>query len=324
MNDYGAFMEKLHPAGKVVIASHYSPDGDGIGATIALAIALERLGKRAVMYNRDAIPDNLKFLPHVDRFVRALDPAERFDLAIMVDCAQRKRISDEFASHPGLGLIACIDHHKLESLSADVALIDGEAASTGEVVMRLMRHAGLEVDAEVAQCIYTTLVVDTGFFKYSSTSAHVLSLAAELVGLGASPWVVAKHLEESYPASRLRLLAQSLATLKIELGGRYASMEVTQRMLQETGAGIEHSDEFATYPRSIEGVEVAALFREVEGIVKVSLRSKDLVDVARLAHAMGGGGHARAAGVRIRATLEEAKLRIFTAAQQALDALVGD
>lgn len=324
MNDYGAFMEKLRPARNVVIASHYSPDGDGIGATIALAIALERLGKRAVMYNRDAIPDNLRFLPRTERFVRALDPAERFDLAIMVDCAQRKRVSDEFAAHAGFALIGCIDHHKLDEISADVSLIDGEAASTGEVVMRLMRHAGLEVGADVAQCIYTTLVVDTGFFKYSSTSAHVLALAAEMVGLGASPWAVAKHLEESYPASRLKLLSQSLATLKIELKGRYASMEVTQRMLSETGAGIEHSDEFATYPRSIEGVEVAALFREVEGVVKVSLRSKDLVDVARLAHALGGGGHARAAGVRIRAPMAEARQRIFSAVEQALDALVGD
>lgn len=320
MDDYGSFVERVKEAKTFVIASHYSPDGDGIGSTIALGLALERMGKEVLLYNSDPVPWNLGFLTGTDRFVTELPKGRRFDMAIMVDCAQRRRVSDEFANHEGFGSLACIDHHQLENVEADHLLLDDKAASTGEVVLRLMKEAGLAIDADTAQLIYTTLVVDTGFFKYSTTNAHVLELASELVAAGADPWVVAKHLQESYPAARLKLLARSLASLEIDLEGRYAHMDVTREMFAETGAAIEHSDEFATYPRSIEGVEVAALFREIEGgIVKVSLRSKDVVDVAALARTMGGGGHARAAGVRIRTSLKDAKKQIVDAVRKALE-----
>ncbi len=319
MEDYAAFLERLRDSQRVLVASHYSPDGDGIGSTLALGFMLERLGKSPVMYNRDSIPDNLRFLPGAERLVRSIDPNESFDMAIMVDCAQPSRVSDEFAARKNPGVLACIDHHVLENAEAELLLLDPTAASAGEVVMRLMKSAGLVIDAAVAKCIYTTLVVDTGFFKYSSTNAHVFELAAELVGNGAQPWEVAKYMEESYPASRMKLLARSLATLDISLGGRYATMEVTEEMLLATGATIEVSDEFATYPRSIAGVEVAALFRDIgDGVVKVSLRSKDIVDVAAIARSMGGGGHMRAAGLRVRAPLAEAKERIRAAVESAL------
>jgi len=319
MNEYASFIERLKAAETFVIASHYSPDGDGIGSTIALGLALERLGKKALLYNSDPVPWNLTFLPGAGRIVATLPEGGEFDMAIMVDCAQRKRISEEFERYDGFKALACIDHHLLRDAEADYLLLDDGAASTGEVVLRLMKKAGLEIDSDIAQLIYTTLVVDTGFFKYSTTDARVLGLASELVGAGANPWFVAKHLEESYPAARMKLLASSLATLTLDFGGRYAHMDVTIGMLREAGASIEHSDEFATYPRSIEGVEVSALFREVEaGLVKVSLRSKDFVDVAALARLMGGGGHSRAAGVRIRASMDEAKKKLSKAVEEAL------
>lgn len=319
MDEYGSFIDHLKAAKTFVIASHYSPDGDGIGSSIALGMALRGMGKEVVLYSVDPVPWNLKFLPGTDAFVSSLSAEGEFDMAIMVDCAQRKRVSEEFAKHKGFKTVACIDHHQVENTEADHLLLDDGAASTGEVVMRLMKKAGVKMDANIAQLIYTTLVVDTGFFKYSTTDAHVLSVAAELVEAGAEPWVVAKNLEESHPASRLKLLARSLSTLTIELGGRYASMDVTQEMLSGTGASMEQSDEFATYPRMIEGVEVAALFREVEGeLIKISLRSKDFVDVAALAKSMGGGGHSRAAGIRIRASMGEAKKKMKAAIEEAL------
>jgi phosphoesterase RecJ-like protein len=319
MDEYRAFIDRLNAAETFIVASHSSPDGDGIGSTIAMGLLLERMGKQALLYNSDPVPANLRFLPNSDRFVSRIEPDAVFDMAIMVDCAQRKRVSKAFAEHPGFQTVACIDHHLLEGSEADALLLDDSAASAGEVVMRLMKKAGCELDADVALLIYTTLVVDTGFFKYSSTSSHVFALASELVAAGAEPWLVAKHLEESYPAARLKLMAASLSTLEFEFDGHYAHMEVTRDMLARTGATMELSDEYANYPRSVAGVEVSALFREVEeGLVKVSLRSKDVVDVSALARSMGGGGHARAAGVRIRAPMAEAKQRIRDAVAKAL------
>ncbi|HPQ81292.1 MAG TPA: bifunctional oligoribonuclease/PAP phosphatase NrnA [bacterium] len=319
MNEYESFIGMLKKGESFVVASHYSPDGDAIGSTIAMGMLLSKLGKKATLYNRDGVPANLSFLPNANLVSSSVDFSKSYDMAIMVDCGQRKRISDEFAGSKGFSSVVCVDHHLLDDCEADVTLLDSAAASTGEVVLRLMRRAGFEPDSGFAQCIYTTLVVDTGFFKYSSTTAESFALASDLVRAGANPWNVSKHLEESHPACRMKLLALSLASLDISQEGRYASMDVTQGMLSKAGATMELSDEFATYPRAIEGVEVSALFREMEdGRTKVSMRSKDFVDVAALARTFGGGGHVRAAGFRVKGSVGETKARVAAAVSKVL------
>lgn len=319
MDEYDAFIARLKGAASFLVASHYNPDGDAIGSTIALGLLLKRLGKDVLLYNRDPIPKSLGFLPGAEGVVHRIPQGMAFDLAIMVDCAQRERVSDEFAAHAGFKAVACIDHHLHETPDAGVTLVDSAAAATGVVIARLMKRAGVGLDTASAQCIYTTLVVDTGFFKYSGTDAEVLSLAAELVRAGASPWTVAKGLEESHPFARMRLLSASLATLAVEEGGRYATMDVTRGALLSSGAAMEMSDEFAVFPRSIEGVEVAALFREADdGRIKVSMRSKDVVDVSAIARNFGGGGHARAAGFYVRGTLADVKAKVLGAVRDAL------
>lgn len=317
MSDYNELIDRVKKGKRFLIVSHYNPDGDAIGSTLALGILLKRLGKEVVLYNRDGVPDNLKFLPISRDVVQKIDQGDSFDLGFMMDCGQRKRISDDFAKFKGLKEVACIDHHIFETPEADISLMDSEAASTGEVVLRLLKKIGDASGADIAQCIYTTIVVDTGFFKYSNTNERTFAVVSELVRMGASPWIVAKNLEESYPVSRMKLLALSLASLRIELGGQYATMDVTQEMLKKSGATMELSDEFAVYPRSIEGVEVSALFRELpECGVKVSMRSKDVVDVAAVARGFGGGGHARAAGFQMRGTMDEMKSKLLTVLQK--------
>lgn len=311
MNEYKAFLARLKAGKTFLIVSHYNPDGDGIGSMIAMYMMLKEMGKEVVLYNRDGVPDNLKFLPFSCEITQKLDPKAQFDFCIMVDCAKKKRVSDEFADFLGCRQVACVDHHLFEEPDADFKLIDSEAASTGEVVMRLIKDSGFKLTESLAQCIYTTLVVDTGFFKYSNTNSEIFRLAGELAEAGANPWTVAKNLEESYPISRMKLLGFSLESIQTELLGKYAFMEVTQEMLKESGATMDLSDEFAVFPRSIEGVEVSALFREMgDGSVKVSLRSKDFVDVAEISNLFGGGGHARAAGCMIRGQIEEVKQKI--------------
>lgn len=293
-----------------LIASHISPDGDAIGSTLALGISLERLGKKVVMYNRDGVPANLKFLSGSDRFVKDI-PALEFDAAILVDCAAADRAGQAFENARVNGPRIAIDHHRIEQKDVDVSCIDETAASTGEVVLRILKQMKMDITQDIAMCIYCTLAVDTGFFKYSNTTEAVLRVAAELVSVGADPWTVARNLEESYPAERFLLLARSLASLKIGRGGKYAHMDVTQQMIRETGADIEMSDEFAGIPRSIGSVLVSALFREMPGgKIKVSLRSKEDIDVAAIAKRFGGGGHSHAAGCSITATMDDAKKRI--------------
>lgn len=310
MDAYDRIVNILREKTRFIIVSHVSPDGDAIGSTLALGEALTKLGKKVMLYNRDGVPSTLGFLSGSEKVVTDIPP-ENFDCAVLVDCATPDRAGQAFERAAIAGPKVAIDHHRIDSASVDVACIDDTAASTGDVVLRILKKMGTVISRDIAMCIYCTLAVDTGFFRYSNTTEAVLKTASELVGLGADPWTVAKNLEESYPAERFRLLARSLATLTLAYGGKYAFMDVTQRMIAETGASIELSDEFAGIPRSIGSVVISALFREMQtGKIKVSLRSKEDIDVAAIAKKFDGGGHSHAAGCSINGTLAEAKEKI--------------
>jgi len=318
MTIYDQVKKFLKTHKRFLIASHINPDGDGIGSTLALGNALEHLGKEVVIFNRDGVPNTLAFLPGASRIVREI-PAFEFDAAILADCASPDRAGDHFEQQAASLPKIAIDHHRIDASSVDISCIDETAASTGDVVLRILKKMKVPIGADIAMCIYCTLVVDTGFFRYSNTTEKVLRVAAELVALGANPWTVAKNLEESYPAPRLFLLAKSLVSLKLSADGKFAMMDVTQKMIAETGANIDLSDEFAGIPRTIDSVLISALFREMQsGKIKVSLRSKEDIDVAAIAKQFDGGGHSHAAGCSITGTLEEAKQKIYAIVFQLL------
>lgn len=314
--------ECFKTAKNFLIVGHYHPDGDAIGSALALSLGLKQLGKEVTVYNRDPVPFNLNFLPVVDQLT-TIFPQKKFDVAVMVDCAQPKRVSDDFAKaiEAGkYGKLICIDHHLLDKSVGDIDWIEPNAASTGCVIWHILKNLETDLTQEMANLVYCTLTVDTGSFRYSNTTDTVFEMAAELVSLGADPWFVAQHLEESNPIERYLLLGESLKSLKVGLGGKYASMEVTQKMLKSSGAHEDLSDEFASIPRSIQGVEVAALFREISGgKIKVSLRSKESIDVAKIAKSFKGGGHEHAAGCNFELSLKEAKKKIEEAVQKSLE-----
>ncbi len=291
----------------ILLAAHYSPDGDAVGSCLAIGEFLASLGHTMIYYNADPIPYNLKFLIGSAGFTSSL-PEEPIDITILLDCARFSRSSKKLESLPHKGITFCIDHHETDDSDATYARINSRAASTGMIIYELLCDDSATITPTMAQALYTTIAVDTGFFKYPNTNATVLNAAGKLVELGANAWEVAKCLQESQPIARMRLLAMSLGSLSLQCNDVYASMDVTQAMLSECHATKEMSDEFATYPRAIDSVEVAAFFRELkDGSVKVSLRSKDYVDVASIATHFDGGGHKRAAGFRVNAPLNQVK-----------------
>lgn len=313
-------VEIFKKAESVLIGGHYFPDGDALGSTLALGLGLEGLGKKVCFYNRDAIPYNLRFLPGVGRLTREIPP-EKFDLWVMVDCAQPKRISDDFekgCAGRGGSKLVCIDHHLLDKPAGDLDWIEAHRASTGCVIWDLLRLLGIPLTPDLANLVFATLTVDTGSFRYSNTTSDVFRLAAELVEHGASTWFVAQHLEEENPIERFHLMRLCMESLTVMAGGRFCSMDITRGMLKQAGATSDFSEAFANIPRSIKGVEVSALFRELDdGRAKVSLRAKSRVNVARIAKGFGGGGHEFAAGCNF-STLTEAKAKITEAVLRAL------
>lgn len=301
-----------------LVTTHTNPDGDALGSALALGSGLQRFKKKVKIYNQDPVPGNLRFLPHWERVTSSLAPEEKFDAAFIVDCADRDRPGELFANHKGFPKLVVVDHHVLSGKCGDINLIDTAAASSGVVVFALLKKLGVPLNRELATHIYCTLVTDTGNFRYSNTNAEVLKLAETLVRQGVEPWVIAKNIYESYPIARLKLMGKVLPTLEVSSDARYASLLLTRKMLEETGASSELSEEFVNFPRSVDTIEVSIFFREVEdNFYKISFRSKNYVDVAAIAARFEGGGHVRAAGCKLKGTLDEIKRKILAAVEEA-------
>ena len=297
-----------------LIVSHERPDGDALGSELALYHLLRQLGKEATVYSQDATPEHYRFLPGSDRIVHALPPPATFDAAIIVDCSDLGRIGKEADKVQEIRHLANIDHHVSNGGFCEASLIDPEASSTGELICRLISHAQWSINQEMATCLYTAILTDTGGFRYGNTGVESLRNAAELVAKGASPQWISENVYESYAPAKIRLMAAVLPTLALEEGGRVGSLTVTLQAIAAAGALSEHTEGFVDLPRTIRGVEISILYLELpDGHFKLSLRSKGSVNVERVARAFGGGGHVNAAACRIEGTLPDIRRRVILA-----------
>jgi len=320
---------------RFLVVSHENPDGDAIGSMLALGLGLEMIGKDVALYNRDGATAALRFLPGSEKINSSLDDIRGdFDATFIVDCTDTSRVGEEFERFKGsgrCGTTIIIDHHQTTKPSADLYLLNPNASSTGMIIysflktlsLRLGSGQALKITPDIAENLYTTIVVDTGSFRYSNTIPETFEVAAELVRLGASPSDISQTLYETEPLRRLRLLGLVLPTLEVTEDGRIASIIINREMFQATGTTKEDTEGFVNFPRSINGVEVAVLFREEEprdgnSRWKLSLRSKGKVNAARIAEKFGGGGHERAAGCTITGTLADIKRSIFSSINEAL------
>jgi len=313
-------------AKRVLISSHENPDGDAIGSMLGLGLALEQMGKEVVFYNKDGVPEILRFLPRSERIGNSINDVKgTFDLVFAVDCTGTNRAGGEFEdfleSGRG-GKVVIMDHHQTNGPTADYHLLDPDSSSTGIIVYSVLKRLPVEIDSDIAKNLYTTIIGDTGSFRYSNTNPETFRVAAELVERGADPAEISEALFESEPLRKLKLIGLVLPTLEVSKDKRVASVYVDSEMYSRTGASREDSEGIVNIPRCIKGVEVAALFREESGgdgqSWKVSLRSKGDVDVAKIAEGFGGGGHRKAAGCTLKGSLEDVKKQMFGAIEEAL------
>ena len=229
------------------------------------------------------------------------------------------RAGAELVNFKGIGKYINIDHHLECDRFGHVNLIDPAACATGALVHRIIKCGGYGIDYDTALCIYTAVITDTGSFRYSNANPEAFAIAGEMIATGINAWYISEKLYESQPRQRLELLAQALSTLTISPCGAYASVTVTLEMYTRTGGCSELTDGFVNYPRSIQGVEVAVFFRELEpDKYKVGFRSKGKVDVSELAAAFGGGGHHNAAGCTVSGAYEDVTSRVFDHLSRAL------
>lgn len=297
-----------------LVTSHVRLDGDAVGSELALYEALKGQGKEVVVYNQDRTPQMYAFLPDAGIIVNRLGSLEGFDAVFVLDCSEIERMGEEAPRIAGIRRIVNIDHHISNDHYGHLTLTDPEASSTGEMIFRLIDGMGIELTRDMAVNLYTAILTDTGAFRYSNTGPKTFAVAGRLLEKGADPAWIAQMVYETFPAVKIRLLGRALSTLEFDWQGRIAAVTVSKKMLEDADAQWEHTEGFVEFPRSIEGVQVAAFFSEIsEGLYKVSLRSKGRFSVEEVARKFGGGGHINAAACRIQGDYDAVKRRLFDA-----------
>jgi phosphoesterase RecJ-like protein len=290
-----------------LVTSHTRPDGDAIGSTLALALILRKMGKSAEIVFGDSVPVIYRPLPHAETIVHTSRVNGSYDAAIILECDSvlRTRLQG-LEEH----FLINIDHHQTSKPFADVNWIDPSACAVAEMVFRLALAAGVKITPEIATCLYTAVLTDTGAFCYSPTSARTFELAKLLVEHGADPARIAQNVYFSSPTSKMRLLGAALSNLHRE--GIVAWMSVTRQDMHRCGALEEDCEGLVNYALGIAGVEVAVFFRETnDQRVRISMRSKGAVNVAGIAEKFGGGGHECASGFSVPGGLRAAEEKVL-------------
>ena len=292
-----AIISSLLENERFFLTTHIDPDADGIGSMIALGKSLSLVGKDVTLVTQKPITGSLKTLSGSHRIQDKARIQAPFDVAIALDCAEKKRLGHLYDEFKKSHLLINIDHHGTNDYFGHINLVHPDRSSTGVIVFELIKAAGLPMDSEIAENLFAAIQTDTGSFKFSNTDSETFRAAAELVEYGAIPWDISRKVMDHYGMSRLKLLQLVLATLETSHGGSVAVLTLTREMLKESGAEEHEGHNFVDYPRFAVGIELSVLIREKEkNHYKFSLRSNDRVDVAELASRFGGGGHSRAAG----------------------------
>jgi len=306
-------LELINRYDNVFICSHIQPDGDSLGSTLALAMAIGKIkGKDNVnVIKVDNIPSYFLFLPNVD-IIKEQDINQEIELFISLDCSDRERlgVGKEFLAKAKS--VINIDHHITNENFGDVNIVIPSSGSTCEIVYKLIKCINVEIDKNIASCLYTGINTDTGRFMYSNTTYETHMIVAELIKTGIDINDINMNIYQNMTLERTKLFLESLNKLELYADNRVGIAIVNQEMLDKTNASMEDSEGIVSFVRDINTIEVACLLKEMsESEVKVSLRSKRLVDVAKISTKFGGGGHIRAAGCTIYESLEVAKKMIL-------------
>lgn len=285
-----------------LILPHVKPDGDAIGSTMALAKALRQLNKSALIYSLDEVPYDVKFIDDETLFKNELVDFE-YDVIFALDSSDLGRLKDREAilNKPVIN----IDHHKTNTLYGDLNWVNPDASATGEMVYELLQSLPLDIDVEVAQALYVAIATDTGNFIYSNTTQKTHLIVADLMNVGIDVPLISRYLYQNIPLNKFRFDSAVLNRVEFHHEGRLAIVMVSDSM--KSDFQCDNTDNLVEAVRNIQGVEVAALIVERGDEVKISLRSKNQVDVSAIAQKNSGGGHKNAAGFSQPKDMEKAK-----------------
>lgn len=298
MHGLGQAHKAIKSARRIAIAGHVNPDGDSIGSLLALGLALERLGKEVVMLSADGVPRRYLALPGASRIVKAVTTP--VDLAIAVDCSNREILGRSFEAFQRAGTILEIDHHEFRRPFGQARYIDTKAAAVGEMIHDLIIYLGIRITGAIAQNLLASIVVETNSFRLPNVRERTFEICTDLLKKGVDFYALTDAIFWSRSRQSVFLSGICFSRCRFTDRGRLAWSVVRRDDFRKTGGRDEDVDTVADEMRSIQGVDIAVLFREKDRqTLRVSLRSKDRINVGGVAEAYNGGGHFDVAGCSI-------------------------
>lgn len=316
-NSMDRAIKLIKEAKTIYLASHVQPDGDNIGSTLALSLALKQFKDDIRVLKVDEIPSDYKFLPGIE-LIRDYEIDNNIDVFIALDCSDMDRlgIGKEFAKNAQY--IINIDHHITNTNFGHVNLVSPSSAATGELVYSLLKQMRVEIDRDIASCLYTALSTDTGSFMFSNTSHLTHKIAGNLLETGIDISYINRKLYQSSSLEKTKLLVEAIDRMELHLEGKVGVVVISQELLRETNTKLEDTEGIISFVRNIDSIELACLLKEINpDETKVSMRSKEYIDVAKVCINLKGGGHKRAAGCSINKGINEAKAIILKEIERA-------
>jgi bifunctional oligoribonuclease and PAP phosphatase NrnA len=303
--NFKAIKEEILKSKRIGLSFHTSPDGDAVGSTLSLLNALRYIGKDSYIISRDVISDNLSFLSlsnEIDGNIT--EPKMNTDLVIVLDCGNVDRISADLSNYKGK--IINIDHHISNENYGCINCVDIKAASTCELSYLLIKELGInfddktDIEVAIGNAVYTGIVTDTGSFRHSNVTSRTHSIAAKLIENGVDNSKIHSSLFDNKPFNKVKLMGSVLSNIELAIDNKVAVLQIPQGMLEDFNLLNTDTSDIISVGLGIKGVEVSMLLKEVKDGVKGSLRSKNNVDVRKIAEVYGGGGHIKAAGFMLK------------------------
>lgn len=319
------FANFLEQHARVLLTTHENPDGDGVGASIGLAHYLRFKGKEARIVVFPGLPENLKWLDPdhwVETYDGGADLAAWPDAWIIVDASEPSRLGALYPAYQATKAIrTCLDHHmKSAPQGFDQEFTDSTASASGQMVFQMVRQRMASMPPTMVKALYASLVSDTGNFRFSNATAEVHRIAAELITLGAEPARTYQNLYNTDTPEKLKLFGRAFDGMQLLSDRRIAFVVVRKTDIEACGARHEDLDELVQAPMRLKGIEVSSLLYETtDGLIKLSLRSRERVNVNAVCRQFGGGGHLLASGAKWSGTLEDAMEKVQAALLSQLD-----
>lgn len=290
----------IKEARKIVILPHINADGDATGSSMALALALKKLDKQVTVILEEEAAKVYSFLPDIVKAKVYKGELQNFDVAIALDTGDLERLGERVEVFNSAPVTINIDHHHTNSEFAFYNYINRGSSATGEIIYQLIKMLGLNLDNDIATCLYVAISTDTGGFRYSNTTSLTHQITADLINNGVNVAELSQRLFDNTSIQKVKLIGIAIKNLELFENNKVSFITITDEDIKNAGAKDEDCDGIVNLGRNIDSVEVAAMIRQkTNGEIKVNLRSKALVDVASIADMYGGGGHKKAAGCTI-------------------------